>query len=295
MLGGAVAFYFIHLDSFESLENKLLSETGKLKQVELLLEQEFNSSEANMTALLKINREYRKELEKLEESSEGARDELSFIEPKIKKLNEKLKTAETESSQKEEEINKIKSQVSEEREKIPPLTAQRDAVLENLNEVTQSFSTVEENWRRLDQNFSSLNRLRAAVRQTYIDSTQSLMEEIVRPFEIFYGDSTEVEIENISHKENGFFTKLGMEEGIRSGFVFIVKSDEEWSEVPIYLTCSLVEKDYSFLKTINSYESSIPSSFRVGKKLTLIRTAELTNSFDSSNLDDKKSLSQTDF
>ena len=37
-----------------------------------------------MTTLLKINREYRKELEQLEEGSEGAKDELSFIEPKIK-------------------------------------------------------------------------------------------------------------------------------------------------------------------------------------------------------------------
>ena len=90
----------------------------------------------------------------------------------------------------------------------------------NFNKVAQSFSAVEENWRRLDQNFSSLNRLRVAVRQTYTDSTRPLMEEIVRPFEIFYGDSMEVEIENISQKESGFFTKLGMEQGMRSGFVY---------------------------------------------------------------------------
>ena len=29
-------------------------------------------------------------------------------------------------------------------------------------------------------------------------------------------------------------------------WLFIVKSDEGWSEVPVYLTCSLAEKDYSF-------------------------------------------------
>ena len=59
-----------------------------------------------MTALLKINREYRKELEQLEEGSEGAKDELSFIEPKNKKLNEELKTAETESSQRKRKLTK---------------------------------------------------------------------------------------------------------------------------------------------------------------------------------------------
>ena len=295
MLGGAVAFYFIHLDSFESLEEDLLIESHEFKKVELLIEQESKSSEANMTTLLKINREYRKELEQLEEGSEGAKDELSFIEPKIKKLNDELEKTEEESSKDEEEINKIKSQVSEEVDKISALASQRDEALANLNEVKDSFATAEESWRKLDQNYSSLRRIRETARETYVESTRSLMEEIVRPFEIFYGDTVEVEIENISQKENGFFTKLGMEEGIRSGFVFIVKPDDEWSEVPFYLTISLSEKDYSFLKAINTFESSMPSSFRVGKKLTLIRTAELTNSVDLSNLDEKKSLSQTDF
>ena len=49
------------------------------------------------------------------------------------------------------------------------------------------------------------------------------MEEIIQPFEIFYGESTEVEIDSISNRENGFFTKLGMEHGIRSGFVFLFR------------------------------------------------------------------------
>ena len=103
MLGGAVTFYVINLDSFESLDDQLLTETKKLNQIELLIEEESSLSEANLTALLKINREYRKELEQLEEGSEGSADELSFLLPKIKNLNDQLNTAKQELSVAEED------------------------------------------------------------------------------------------------------------------------------------------------------------------------------------------------
>ena len=98
----------------------------------------------------------------------------------------------------------------------------------------------------------------------------------------------------ISNRENGFFTKLGLEHGIRSGFVFLIQVDENWNEMPSFALCSLAEKDYSFLKMVKSPEGGNPLSFQVGQKLTLIRTAELSNANDPSFFDNEKTLSQTD-
>lgn len=294
LLGGAVTYYVMNQDAFESLDDRLLAETKRLKQVELLIEEESNASEANMTDLLKINREYRKELELLEENSEGARDELSFLLPKIKSLKEQLSTAEQELRAEEEKINQVKLKTAAEKDKLPALANQKEDALAKLNEVSQFHASAEENWRRLDQNFSSLSRVRETARETYTNAKNPLMEEIIRPFEVFYGDSIEVQIDSVSRKEKGFFIKLGLEKGIRSGFVFLIQKDENWYEMPEFVICSLAEKNYSFLKMIQVKEGRNPSSFQVGEKLTLIRSAELTNAIDSSNFINEKTLSQTD-
>ncbi|MEL0099260.1 MAG: hypothetical protein VW907_06875, partial [Opitutae bacterium] len=143
--------------------------------MELLIEEESNASEANMTALLKINREYRKELELLEENSEGARDELSFLLPKIKSLKEQLSTAEQELRAEEEKINQVKLKTAAEKDKLPALANQKEDALAKLNEVSQFHASAEENWRRLDQNFSSLSRVRETARETYTNAKNPLM------------------------------------------------------------------------------------------------------------------------
>lgn len=284
----------INLDSFESLDDQLLTETKKLNQIEVLIEEESSLSEANLTALLKINREYRKELEQLEEDSEGSADELSFLLPKIKNLNDQLNTAKEELSVAEEGINNVKLRISAENEKILPLSKQKEDAETKLNEISLVHASSEEVWRKLDQNLSALIRVRQTAQETYLNARNPLMEEIIQPFEIFYGESTEVEVDSISNRENGFFTKLGLEHGIRSGFVFLIQVDENWNEMPSFVLCSLAEKDYSFLKMVKSPEGGNPLSFRVGQKLTLIRSAELSNANDPSFFDNEKTLSQTD-
>ena len=294
LLGGAVAYYVINMHAFVSLDERLFAEEEKLGDVESLIERDSNSSEANMTALLKINREHRKVLEQLEEESAGANDELSFLLPKINNLNEELNSSQRELDQENGQINQIKAEASAEKDKLPLLSTRKDESLAKLEEVVQMHQVAEENWRRLDQNYSSLNRVRQAALESYNNAKRPLLEEIIRPFEVFYGDSIEVEIDNISEREKGFFAKFGLEQGIRSGFVFIVQSDDEWNDMPDFLICSLAEKKYSFLKILNGNEGKLPSYFRPGKKLTLIRSADLSNANGSSELDDKKILPHTD-
>ena len=295
MLGGSIAFFAINIESFNSLNEELLTETKALEKVEASIEEEINTAESNMTSLLKINREYRKELEQMEEGSEGARDELSFLSPKIKTLNEDLEAVKKELSKADEEINQVKLKLSSEIDKVAPLLTQKEETLGVLEEVSLAYTNAEENWRKLDQEFASLSRIRQAAQETYQNAVRPLLEEIVSPFEIFYGDSIEVEVENVSEKEKGFFAKVGLEQGMRSGFVFLIKSDEDWNEMPEYITCTLAEKNYSFMKILHFLNDRDEGTFKVGEKLTLIRSAELTNSDDPSDVKEEKiSLSPTD-
>ena len=294
MLGGSIAFFAINIESFNSLDEKLLAETKALEKVEAVIEKEINSAESNMTSLLKINREYRKELEQMEEGNEAARDELSFLSPKIKTLNEELEKVRDELSKADEEINQVKLKLSSEIDKIEPLLTQKEETLGVLEEVSLAHVNAEENWRKLDQELASLSRVRQAAQETYQNAVKPLLEEIVSPFEIFYGDSIEVLIENVSEKEKGFFAKVGLEQGMRSGFVFLIKSDENWNETPEYITCTLAEKNYSFMKILHLLNGRDEGTFKVGEKLTLIRSAELTNPENPSDIKEEFSISQTD-
>ena len=61
---------------------------------------------------------------------------------------------------------------------------------------------------------------------------------------------------------------------MQSGFVFLVRSDDQWSEIPYYVRCTLAEKAYSFLEIISQKTNRNPPRIQSGEKLFLIRTAE---------------------
>ena len=55
------------------------------------------------------------------------------------------------------------------------------------------------------------------------------------------------------------------------------------AEIPDFVECTLAERNYSFFKILGKNDSPNDFSFEEGKKLSLIRTAELTSSSDSSD------------
>ena len=81
---------------------------------------------------------------------------------------------------------------------------------------------------------------------------------------------------------------------MRSGFVFLIKSDEDWNEMPEYIICTLAEKNYSFMKILHLLNDRDEGTFKVGEKLTLIRSAELTNPDDPSDIKEEISITQAD-
>ena len=74
-MGGAVTFFVIDLGSIEELSGEVLAENQKLEELQMQLDFEAKATESNMTSLLRMNRDLRKELEELEEGSKGAENE----------------------------------------------------------------------------------------------------------------------------------------------------------------------------------------------------------------------------
>jgi phage shock protein A len=294
LLGGAVTLFVISLDSFENLGPQLLAEKQQLESLQQQLGSEANASEANMTTLLKVNRDLRKELESLEEGSQGAEDELGFLLPKIKSLQEQTSKIEAELKEANAKVESIEAKIEPEDQRIDTLTQQKEEELVKLEEISLEHTKAENDWRILDQNLSSLSRVREAALETYQNARKSLLEEIVLPFEVFFGDSVEAEVESISSKENGFFVKKGLEHGFSTGFVFILQQSDSWEEIPLFVQCTLAEKNYSFFKIISVSDVKVSEIMDIGEKLSLIRTADLINSNDSPLSSSEKILSQND-
>ncbi len=286
--------FVINLDSFENLGPQLLTKKQQLEGLQQQLGSEANASEANMTTLLKVNRDLRKELESLEEGSQGAEDELGFLLPKIKSLQDQTSKIEEELKEANAKVESIEAKMEPEDQRIDTLTQQKEEVLVQLEEVSLEYTKAENDWRILDQNLSSLSRVREAALETYQNARKSLLEEIVLPFEVFFGDSVEAEVESISSKENGFFVKKGLEHGFRTGFVFILQQSDSWEEIPLFVQCTLAEKNYSFFKIISLSDVKVSAIMDIGEKLSLIRTADLINSNHSPLSSSEKILSQND-
>ena len=170
--------FVINLDSFENLGPQLLAEKQQLESLQVQLGSEANASDANMTTLLKVNRDLRKELESLEEGSQGAEDELGFLLPKIKSLQDQTSKIEKELKEANAKVESIEAKMEPEDQRIDTLTQQKEEVLVQLEEVSIEYTKAENDWRILDQNLSSLSRVREAALETYQNARKSLLEEI---------------------------------------------------------------------------------------------------------------------
>ena len=294
MLGAAIGYFLLSLDSFDSLEEEVTVGSSKLRDIQLATGEESNASEANMVALFKINRALRKDMESLNEGSDGAEEELNFLVPKIQKLKAELELALQELEKEKSDLVDFTNRLFGEEAKLLPLTKQKKDTMSELGLVGEEHQKIEQEWNRLDQNFSSLSRVRQAVLDSYLDTKKLLVEEIVRPFDIFYGDALRVEIENVAPNGRGFFSKTGERDGMQKGFVFIVRTGGQWSEMPYHVRCTLVEKTYSFLEIVDQETQKNIPSIQAGEKLTLIRTAELSNPIGSPDFSEEKSLSHHD-
>ncbi len=294
ILGAAIGYFVLSLDSFESLEQEVTAGSSMLKDIELAIGEESNASEANMTALFKINRELRKEMESLNEESDGAEEELSFLLPKVQKLKAELELALKELEKEKSNLIDYTDRLSGEEAKLLPLTRQKEDMMSEFAMVSEEHQKIEQRMEPFRPKFFLIESASPSSLGFISRREEIFGGRIVRPFDIFYGDSLRVEVENVAPNGRGFFSKTGERDGMQQGFVFIVRTGEQWSEMPYFVRCTLVEKTYSFLEIIGQETQKKLPSIQAGEKLTLIRTAELSNPIDSPDFSEEKSLSHHD-
>ena len=119
--------------------------------------------------------------------------------------------------------------------------------------------------------------MRKTASETYSVSFRSIEDTIIRPNCLFYGDEIEIEIESVSPNKKEFYTKHGVSEGIEAGFVFIVKADDDWTELPFYVTCTLARENYSIFQINRENPSGAATSISPMQNLQLIRSGEFSN------------------
>jgi len=283
LLIGSVVYFVSNLDKFVSNQSKIDELEKTLESLENDFVAEKESGELKLSDLRKEISQKRREQESLTESGVAEEEEINFLKPKLDKLKESAEKIGLEIETEKESLAKSQEQAELEQQKIPPLEESKNDLLASLAEEEEEMVKVKQNWEIVDANYSSLQRIRANALETYSVSFASIEKEIIRPDCLFYGDEINVEIENVSPKKSEFYTKSGLLNGIEQGFVFIVKSDSDWSEMPFYVICTLSRDHYSIFEVEGTPLKESLNLIQPAQKLKLIRSGEFSHGHEEDN------------
>ncbi len=280
LLVGSLAFFLSNLDSFVSNQAQILDLRNSLQSLEEIIAEENMVGDSNVSNLRKEISLKRREKEALLENGTADKEELSFLEPKLIKIIEQIKKQEEIVEGEKTNLSKSNDLIEQTKQQLTPLEDRKSELLAIQSQEKQNMNKVSEEWAIVDANFSSLKRVRETATETYSVSFGSVEESIVRPKCLFYGDKIDIEIESVSPNKYEFYTKQGLLSGIEKGFVFIVKSDEQWSEMPFYVTCTLSRENYSIFETDTSMSNDLRTIIAPLQNLQLIRSGEFSNRND---------------
>ncbi len=280
LLVGSLAFFLSNLDSFVSNQAQILDLRNSLQSLEEIIAEENMVGDSNVSNLRKEISLKRREKEALLENGTADKEELSFLEPKLVKIIEQIKKEEEIVEGEKTNLSKSNDLIDQTKQQLTPLEDRKSELLAIQSQEKQNMNKVSEEWAIVDANFSSLKRVRETATETYSVSFGSVEESIVRPKCLFYGDKIDIEIESVSPNKYEFYTKQGLLSGIEKGFVFIVKSDEQWSEMPFYVTCTLSRENYSIFETDTSISNDLRTIIAPLQNLQLIRSGEFSNRND---------------
>ncbi len=280
LLVGSLAFFLSNLDSFVSNQAQILDLRNSLQSLEEIIAEENMVGDSNVSDLRKEISLKRREKEALLENGTADKEELSFLEPKLVKIIEQIKKEEEIVEGEKTNLSKSNDLIEQTKQQLTPLEDRKSELLAIQSQEKQNMNKVSEEWAIVDANFSSLKRVRETATETYSVSFGSVEESIVRPKCLFYGDKIDIEIESVSPNKYEFYTKQGLLSGIEKGFVFIVKSDEQWSEMPFYVTCTLSRENYSIFETDTSTSNDLRTIIAPLQNLQLIRSGEFSNRTD---------------
>lgn len=277
LLVGALVFFFTQTDKFVSNQSQVIELKSALDDLEELTAEQKLAGDSNVSDLRKLISLKRREKESLVEAGEADKDQLGFLEPKLIKIADELKAEQEFTDAEKTKLAKLTQSVEVAGQEVAPLEERKTELLSILSLEKEKMEKVRDEWEIVDGNFSLLKKMRKTAAETYSVSFKSIEDTIVRPKCLFYGDEIEIEIESVSPNKQEFYTKHGVSEGIEAGFVFIVKSDTDWTEIPFYVTCTLARENYSIFQINHDISSGANTSISPMQSMQLIRTGEFSN------------------
>ena len=270
-------FYFTQTDKFVSNQSQVIELKDTLDELEKSLTQQKLTGDSNVSDLRKVISLKRREKESLKEAGEADKEQLSFLEPKLIKMANELKIQQELTDAEKIKLEELSESVEALGQEVAPLEERKTELLSILSLEKEKMEKVRDEWEIVDSNFSLLKKMRETASETYSVSFRSIDDTIVRPKCLFYGDEIEIEIESVSPNKQEFYTKHGVSEGIEAGFTFIVKVDDDWPELPFYVTCTLARENYSIFQINHENPSGASTSISPMQNLQLIRSGEFSN------------------
>ena len=270
-------FYFTQTDKFVSNQSQVIELKDAVENLEKSFAEQKLAGDSNVSDLRKLISVKRREKESFVERGEVDKEQLSFLEPKLIKMANELKNQQELSDLEKTKLKKLSESVEAAGQEVAPLEDRKTELLSILSLEKEKMEKVRDEWEIVDSNFSLLKKMRETASETYSVSFRSIEDTIIRPNYLFYGDEIEVEIESVSPNKQEFYTKHGVSEGIEAGFVFIVKSDADWTEIPFYVTCTLARENYSIFQINQDNPLGASNSVSPMQSLKLIRSGEFSN------------------
>ena len=270
-------FYFTQTDKFVSNQSQVIELKDTVDELEKSLTQQKLTGDSNVSDLRKVISLKRREKESLKEAGEADKEQLSFLEPKLIKMANELKIQQELTDAEKIKLEELSESVEAAGQEVAPLEDRKTELLSILSLEKEKMEKVRDEWEIVDSNFSLLKKMRETASETYSVSFRSIDDTIVRPKCLFYGDEIEIEIESVSPNKQEFYTKHGVSEGIEAGFTFIVKVDDDWPELPFYVTCTLARENYSIFQINHENPSGASTSISPMQNLQLIRSGEFSN------------------
>jgi DNA gyrase/topoisomerase IV subunit A len=277
LLLGALVFYFTQTDKFVSNQSQVIELKDAVENLEKSFAEQKLAGDSNVSDLRKLISVKRREKESFVERGEVDKEQLSFLEPKLIKMANELKNQQELTDAEKTKLAKLSESVEALGQEVAPLEERKTELLSILSLEKEKMEKVRDEWEIIDGNFSLLKKMRETAAETYTVSFRSIEDTIIRPQYLFYGDEIEVEIESVSPNKQEFYTKHGVSEGIEAGFVFIVKSDADWTEIPFYVTCTLARENYSIFQINQDNPLGASNSVSPMQSLKLIRSGEFSN------------------
>ena len=256
------------------MQTELAREKKELSEQQVIYFTELNSSTDQISSLLMERSKLRQAENEFSEKIQSIEEGKSFLAPKLKRLEEEYESVNEQAEDVEKKLTEAKVYVEKEILKEEPYRIRISELSKEIQASQELLEQVQAEVDRFENNFSRTSNIRKINHKSFLTSKELLLAQMVKPSHLFYDDRIEIFIDNVSPSNSGFFTRNGTEDGMKSGFRFLVSEHSDFEEGIHYIRCKFAEHSLSFFEIENDKAASAKLQAVEGQKLYLIRTGD---------------------